>query len=30
MKALIARLLGWHVYRCMNCGHRFSDRASKA
>ena len=22
----IARVLGWHLYRCVECGHRFYDR----
>jgi predicted RNA-binding Zn-ribbon protein involved in translation (DUF1610 family) len=23
------RVLGWHVYRCLNCGHYFYDRRSR-
>jgi len=25
--ARLARVLGWHHYRCVDCGHRFYDRA---
>jgi len=26
MMEQIARLLGWNVYRCLECGHHFYDR----
>jgi uncharacterized Zn finger protein len=25
----IARMFGWHLYRCMDCGHRFWDRPTR-